>query len=60
MAKVIKVKEDCIFYRERAGCRGEYCKALNRLYCAEEDCAFYKSSRLYNEDGERLGKGGKR
>ncbi len=33
-------------YRNRTAC-----KALNKMYCKEEECEFYKSGKEYNEDG---------
>lgn len=34
-------KKDCFAYSDKLGGR-PMCKALNRLYCTEEKCKFYK------------------
>ena len=46
-----KVKTDCFAYRPKGlNGRGKIakCNALNRLYCREEKCGFYKAENKKN------------
>lgn len=42
------VKEDCFAYKKST----KRCLALNALYCAKEDCKFYKSINNEKENEE--------
>lgn len=48
-----KPQKECVFCQASKNS----CKALNRLYCAEEtkECRFYKSKYEYNLDGTPKG-----
>ena len=42
------VKRDCFGFDARCGARKtDRCTALTKLYCAAEDCKFYKSKEEY-------------
>lgn len=48
-------KKDCIFNKPTYGNR-VMCTALNRMYCREEECGFYKSGNEYDAEGNPLKK----
>lgn len=42
-----EIKKDCFAYRENMR---HQCNALNQLYCAVEECPFYKNKEEYNKN----------
>lgn len=48
--KTIEIKEDCFAYRDGK------CNALNKLYCKEEKCKFYKTREQVKKEAKKYGK----
>ena len=44
----IKIKADCFAYDPTL--KNRPCKALTDLYCAKENCKFYKSKEQYQKE----------
>lgn len=51
-----KAKTDCFAYKpgQQNPCRKAECTALDKLYCRDGECRFYKAADLIRAQGEQI------